>query len=268
MIARVYAAINAVTAAFARHGIAKDRFNLADDYAYRSIDDVMIRLAPLLAEHRLCVLPRVLKREVTERCGLAGELLVSVTLKVAYDLVSLEDGSRHRIKVFGEALDASDKATSKAMQQAWKFAMIQAFAIPVSGSEDVDARSPRLAQHGPAPAEGWQQWSVDTTEMIRSCQSGEGLDQLQQDHRATLGALQREQAELYANLGRVIATRRAEIAGAASTIAGRVRPRAGGEPPIEASRSRGKHGGEGEPVANRTRKRTRGRAFEDTLADA
>src|SRR5207253_5037737 len=57
VIARVYGAINAVTSAFAQQGIAKDRFNTADEYAYRSIDDVLVRLSPLLAEHRLCVLP-------------------------------------------------------------------------------------------------------------------------------------------------------------------------------------------------------------------
>ena len=146
MIPRVYGAIGAITSAFARHGIAKERLNLADDYAYRSIDDVVVRLAPLLAEHKLCVLPRVLDRAVAERTGANGELLLSVALKVAYDLVSLEDGSSHTIEVYGEALDASDKATAKAMQSAYKYAVIQAFAIPVTGSEDADARSPRLGQ--------------------------------------------------------------------------------------------------------------------------
>jgi hypothetical protein len=106
VIARVYGAIGAVTAAFARQGIAKERFKLADDYAYRSIDDVVIRLAALLAEHNLCLLPRAFEQQACERSGLAGEFLVHVTLTVAYDLVSLEDGSRHTIKVYGEALDA------------------------------------------------------------------------------------------------------------------------------------------------------------------
>ena len=50
-------------------GIAKSRFNQADDYKYRSIDDVLDRLAPLLAKHRLCVLPRVRERQTTERSG-------------------------------------------------------------------------------------------------------------------------------------------------------------------------------------------------------
>ena len=63
----VYAAINAISAELAEHGIAKTHVNEADDYQYRSIDDLLDRLAPLLAKHRLCVLPRVLKRTIAER---------------------------------------------------------------------------------------------------------------------------------------------------------------------------------------------------------
>ena len=63
----IYAAINAVTAELARSGIAKSRTNEVDDYKYRSIDDVLDRLAPLLAKHKLCVLPRALERTVIER---------------------------------------------------------------------------------------------------------------------------------------------------------------------------------------------------------
>jgi hypothetical protein len=48
------------SSALARNGIAKDHLNDDEDYAYRSIDDVLNRLSPLLAEHKLCVLARVL----------------------------------------------------------------------------------------------------------------------------------------------------------------------------------------------------------------
>ena len=54
----VYAAINAISAELAERGIPKTRINEVDDYKYRSIDDVLDRLSPLLAKHRLCVLPR------------------------------------------------------------------------------------------------------------------------------------------------------------------------------------------------------------------
>lgn len=63
----VYRAINAVAAELAQAGIAKTHCNEAQGYEYRSIDDVLNRLAPLLARHRLCVLPRVLRRTASQR---------------------------------------------------------------------------------------------------------------------------------------------------------------------------------------------------------
>ena len=64
----VYGAINAITAEFATAGIAKSHTNVVEQYQYRSIDDVLNRLAPLLATHRLCVLPRVLERQDESGC--------------------------------------------------------------------------------------------------------------------------------------------------------------------------------------------------------
>jgi len=213
VIARVYGAINAVTSAFAQQGIAKDRFNTADEYAYRSIDDVLVRLSPLLAEHRLCVLPRMLERSVSERQGVAGELLLAVSVHVAYDLVSAEDGSAHTIEVWGEALDSSDKGTAKALQSAYKYALLQAFAVPVSGSEDADARSPRLkAPNLPRqPVQGWQQWCADISETIELCESSEAIDRIQRSYRSEFAALQRERAQLYTQVGQAMARRRAEL---------------------------------------------------------
>ena len=75
MIARVYSAITAVASALAKEGVPKTRLNSRDQYLYRSIDDVLERLAPLLAEHRLCILPRVLEREACDRLDESGTLL-------------------------------------------------------------------------------------------------------------------------------------------------------------------------------------------------
>ena len=103
-------AISSVAAALALDGVAKTRLNARDNYLYRSIDDVLGRLAPLLAKHRLCILPRVLDREASVRQDESGKALIAVTLKVAFDLVSAKDVSCHTIEAFGEALDPGDKA--------------------------------------------------------------------------------------------------------------------------------------------------------------
>jgi ABC-type antimicrobial peptide transport system permease subunit len=72
---RIYKAINAVMAELAEAGIAKSHTNVSEQYQYRSIDDVLNRLAPLLVRHRLCVLPRVLERIAADRIGIRGEVL-------------------------------------------------------------------------------------------------------------------------------------------------------------------------------------------------
>ena len=115
----VYAAINGVSAELAENGIAKRHTNPVDDYKYRSIDDVLDRLAPLFAKHRLCVLPRVLGREVVDRRDEMDRTLFHVALRVAFTLTSVDDGSSHVVEAFGEALDPSDKATAKAMSAAY-----------------------------------------------------------------------------------------------------------------------------------------------------
>lgn len=206
----VYAAINAVSSELAHAGIAKTRINEADDYQYRSIDDVLDRLAPLLAKHRLCVLPRALKRTLTERYDEGGNLLSHVSLKVAFRLTSVDDGSSRSVKAFGEALDASDKATAKAMSAAYKTAMIQTFCIPLMGSEDPDRASHRAVAraHVPEPVQGWEQWARDIEDIVALCESDAAIELVQERNRELLLALSRERQCLYRELGECFGARR------------------------------------------------------------
>src|SRR5690348_12911511 len=105
----VYAAIHAIIAELAEAGIPKTHTNQVEQYSYRSIDDVLNRLAPLLAKHRLCVLPRMLERDVTERTGDNQELLISVAVRAEFTFISVDDGSMHPVETYGEALDGGDK---------------------------------------------------------------------------------------------------------------------------------------------------------------
>jgi hypothetical protein len=206
----VYAAINAVSAELASHGIAKDRLNQIDDYRYRSIDDLLDRLAPLLAKHRLCVLPRALKRTLAERQDEGQRVLFHVSLKVAFTLTSVDDGSSHVVEVFGEALDASDKATAKAMSAAYKSAMIQTFCIPLCGAEDPDRASPRTfsTTHSPEPVQGWEQWAKDIADIVQVCESEQAIDLVQDRNRGLLKAFSRELPDQYARLGEAFTVRR------------------------------------------------------------
>jgi len=222
----VYAAINAIAAELAQHGIAKSHINEADDYKYRSIDDLLDRLAPLLAKHRLCVLPRVMDREVIERREEADRLLFHVSLKLAFSLTSVDDGSSHIVEAYGEALDPSDKGTAKAMSAAYKSTMIQTFCIPLAGSEDPDQTSPKVTSrtHVPEPVQGWEQWARDIEDIVALCESESAIELLQERNRQLLTALSRERNDLYQQIG-------------TSVIAGREALRNRAAPPMKRKRA-------------------------------
>lgn len=143
---KVYAAIAAVTAEMAKEGIAKGRRNQQQGYQFRGIDDVYNALSPMLAKHKLCILPRVTERVVQERETARGGVLFYVTVRVEFDFVSADDGSVHTVCTYGEAMDAADKATNKAMSAAYKYAAFQTFCIPTEGDNDADATTPEVTK--------------------------------------------------------------------------------------------------------------------------
>ena len=142
---KVFAAIAAVMLEIGASGISKGRSNTQQGYTFRGIDDVLNELSPVLAKHKLCVLPRMIGREVVERQTRNGGALFNVTVEAEFDLVCAEDGSMHTIRTYGEAMDSADKATNKAMSAAYKYAAIQAFCIPTEGDNDADATTHEIA---------------------------------------------------------------------------------------------------------------------------
>lgn len=139
MTAAVYQAINEVASELAQMGIAKNSKNQMQGFNFRGIDAVYNTLAPLLAKHKLCILPRCLERICVERTNAKGTALFYVTVKSDFDFVGI-DGSKHTITTYGEAMDSGDKATNKAMSAAYKYAAFQAFCIPTEETA-IDADS-------------------------------------------------------------------------------------------------------------------------------
>ena len=137
---KVYAAISAIQHAL-KNGIPKDQKNAMQGYNFRGIDDIYDTVGPLLPEHGLLVLPRMTGWESTEHKNAKGNIMFRVKVDAEFDFIGVEDGSSHMVKMFGEAMDSSDKATNKAMSAAYKYAIIQAFAIPVTGEPDADSES-------------------------------------------------------------------------------------------------------------------------------
>lgn len=136
---KVYQAIKNVAAAMSHDGITKARKNTQQGYNFRGIDDVLNALSSALVEAGLLILPRVMNRTVTERETKSGGALFYVTVQVEFDLVSAEDGSKHTVATYGEAMDSADKATNKAMSAAYKYLALLTFCIPTEASPDTDA---------------------------------------------------------------------------------------------------------------------------------
>lgn len=151
----VYKAIAAVQGDLAKVGIAKDGVNEQQKYRFRGIDQVYAALSPLLAKHGLCVIPRIVEREMRERTTIKEyngqkreSVLFYVTVKAEFDFVAVEDGSVHTAATYGEAMDSGDKATNKAMSAAYKYAAFMTFAIPTEGDNDADATTHDVAASG------------------------------------------------------------------------------------------------------------------------
>ena len=180
---QVYKAINAVQKELSTVGITTDRRNMqGNGYNFRGIDDVYNTIAPLLAKHGLCILPRVLARECVERVSQKGGALFYITVEVEFDFVSAEDGSKHTIKTFGEAMDSGDKATNKAMSAAYKYAAFQAFSIPTEADNDADAHTHAVAA---AP---------DITDFLSAIDASASSDELAKVYKEAFEACQGNQA--------------------------------------------------------------------------
>lgn len=141
-VPQVYKAIGAVAADMAEQGLAKTRTNQQQGYKFRGIDEVMNILAPSMAKHHLIILPRVITRTITERPTKDKQgVLFYVVIECEFDFVSTDDGSKHTVRTFGEAMDSGDKASNKSQSCAFKYAAFQAFCIPTEGDGDADADS-------------------------------------------------------------------------------------------------------------------------------
>lgn len=131
--------------------ISKDKTNKQQGYKFRGIDDVYNALNPVLCEHGLFVVPRVLERTREERQTQNGGRLIYTILKVQYTMYA-PDGSSIEAVVDGEGMDSADKSTNKAMSAAYKYFMFQLFSIPTEELVDADAETPPPSKPAPAKA--------------------------------------------------------------------------------------------------------------------
>ena len=121
--------------------IGKGKTNSQQNFKYRGIDDVMNVFQPILAKHKVFIVPQVLEQKREERTTSKGGNLIYSICKIKYTFYA-EDGSNVEAIVIGEGMDSGDKATNKAMAIAMKYAMFQVFCIPTEEMKDPDSETP------------------------------------------------------------------------------------------------------------------------------
>lgn len=131
---RVYAAIANVMADIGASGIAKDRKNTQQGWAFRGIDDVMNAASGPMSARGLVPVPRVISRTQEERVSKGGAPLFWSFLELEVNFFSAEDGSCVTVRTYGEAMDNGDKSTGKAFSYAYRDALVKTFCIPVEGT--------------------------------------------------------------------------------------------------------------------------------------
>jgi len=127
--------------------VAKNGRNEAQRFNFRSIDDTVQAVHVALVKHEVTVLPNVLHIETSQVQTSTGKTSNQTVVTVEYTFAA-PDGSTVRTVMAGEAMDAGDKATSKALSMAFKYLLFQTFTIP-TGERDADADVHEVA---PTPA--------------------------------------------------------------------------------------------------------------------
>jgi hypothetical protein len=121
--------------------IGKDSVNTQQKFKFRSHDDVLNALNPLLAKHGVYVVPEVVDREATRRETRGGTIMYEVNLLVRYYFIG-EGGDQVVASAWGEGTDMGDKSTNKAMTMAFKNVLAQSFAVSTAETVDADAETP------------------------------------------------------------------------------------------------------------------------------
>jgi len=116
--------------------IAKLGRNSAQGFNFRGIDQVYNALHAPLADAGVFIVPEILGIERSEVATRSGGTMNHVVVTVKYHFVG-PAGDEVVAVVAGEAADSGDKAISKAMSMAFKYAAFQVFSIPL-GEKDAD----------------------------------------------------------------------------------------------------------------------------------
>jgi hypothetical protein len=114
--------------------VAKNDRNTQQNFSFRGIDAVVNAVAPALRRHGVVVVPDLVSIDYLPFTSSKGTAMMCARVVVTYVFCG-PGGDRLTTTVPGEAMDAGDKSTAKAMSVAFRTALLQSLALP---TDDVD----------------------------------------------------------------------------------------------------------------------------------
>lgn len=123
--------------------VGKTGQNREQGYNFRGIDAILKHVAPAFRKHGIVVTPTVLSAEDEEIVSGRGTRGHRVTMLVRFDFM-ISGGETVSAVTRGEGMDYADKASNKAMSQAFKYALVQTLALPTD-EPDADEVTPEPA---------------------------------------------------------------------------------------------------------------------------
>lgn len=119
--------------------VAKSGYNSAQRFNFRTVDDTVSHVQQAMTKHGVVIVPEVLSAVYEQQETMKGGTVTICRVLVSYTFYA-EDGSSITTSMQGEGRDHGDKATSKAMSMALKYALFQSLLIP-TGDPDPDGET-------------------------------------------------------------------------------------------------------------------------------
>ena len=133
--------------------IRKDSRNAQQGFNFRGIDAVMNAVGPALREHGVTIVPNSVEAKHRDFTTAKGTTMHEAIVTVGYSVIG-PDGQGFTGQSVGEAADAGDKATSKAMSVAYRTFLLQALTIPTD-EPDPDETITDRGTPDPHAEQGW-----------------------------------------------------------------------------------------------------------------
>lgn len=125
--------------------VGKAGYNKEQNYSFRGVDAVVNAVHPVLARHRVVIVPHAAAPRytaVTAKSGKAGRF---IDLELTYRIYGPGGPEDHiDAVVFGESADYGDKATAKAFSVGYRICLLQVMNLP---TDDPDPDSGPAFEH-------------------------------------------------------------------------------------------------------------------------